>query len=358
VQQAGALGNNAEGVTLNRTPGIITPLTNNDVSDTTYDSLFPDIVVKEGLDIQPWYQNPNLITGNPRLRKEVQPVTFKIFLEDFTLSSKGRTGKPIEIQLNASMKSYNLAMKHLFHQQRTRTAFHITMWGMQADMIEGSCSTGVFMNQFGLTDYFSTFTVDNNLKQLVTSGVMFGNTPNSNASIDPTTLTQAQKGLLGESNNLGGAVSVQQTNGSNAPFQSTLNSMKANQNSAFRVAAQDAFQEFLSLFKMNGCVWLHNRTYNRTGDSLSLQANIGETREWTDIQAWSPKLGMSSSQENSRNNDVITRGTVMMQFRNFVYEGYFKSLQWTMDAAKPFSWDFNFTFQVERTLGKEFIPGH
>jgi hypothetical protein len=108
------LGNNASPIeALNRTPGVYQALTNNDVSNATYASLFPNILVEEGLDIQPWYQNPNLITGNPRLRKEVQPVTFKIFLEDFILSDQGRTGRPIEIQLNASMKSYNLTQKHL-----------------------------------------------------------------------------------------------------------------------------------------------------------------------------------------------------------------------------------------------------
>jgi len=48
---------------------------------------------------------------------------------------------------------------------------------------------------------------------------------------------------------------------------------------------------------------------------------------------------------------------VVMQFRNFVYEGYFKSLTWTMDASNPFRWDFSFTFQVERTVGRDYIPG-
>jgi hypothetical protein len=332
---------------LNRTASAYKDLNSNDVDPDTYNSLFPDIIVKEGLDVTPWYDDPNLITGNPRLRNDVQPVTFQIFLRDqdyFTLSSQGEFGRPIEVQLNASMKNHNLAMKHVFHQQRTRTAFHITMWGMQADVIEGQCTTGVFMNQFGLTDYFSTRTIDDNLKKLVTSGVMFNNVPvNQN---DQANLIANQNSVTGGGGVLGGAVSVTQHT-SASDVQTILNKRGFTQTSAFRVAAQDAFVEFLSLFKMNGNVWLWNKNY---------QQNIGENRDWTHAEAWSPQIGLSSAQQNGRNNDVITRGTVLMKFRNFTYEGYFKSLQWVMDASNPFKWDFTFTFQVERTLGMEFVP--
>lgn len=334
---------------LDRQPTAAIPL-NNEISQGDYyalaPSLFPDIVVKDGLSgITPWYQDTGLLTGNPNLRKQVQPVTFRVILGDnintFTLSSGGRTGTPVEIQLNASMKSYSVASKHMTHTQRTRTAFHITMWGMQADIIEGQCTTGVFMNQFGLTDYFSTFDVDEKLKQLVVSGLTLNNNPS--APISPS----GQSAVLGEGGITGGVVSAYQTVGSDTDYQTRINQIKTNTTSAFRVAAQDAFQEFLSLFKMNGAVWFYNKAY---------QDGIGTTRQWDGIQAWSPELGINSAQENARNNDVMTRGTIQMQFRNFVYEGYFKTLTWTMDANNPFKWDFSFTFQVERTIGTEFVP--
>jgi hypothetical protein len=317
------------------------PLVGSDVSSDVYNSLFPDIVVKEGLDTTPWYSDKTLLTGNPRLRQEVQPVSFTILLEDFTLSTSGRpstNSKPVELQLNASMKSHNLSMKHIFHNQRTRTAFHITMWGMQADTIEGSCTTGVFMNQFGLTDFFSTLNLDPDMQALVTGGMTYKESP-------ITTPTNTNTGI-GAGGLTSGVVSTWQT-GTDSDYLTRLANLKTTQTSAFRVAAQDAFQEFLSLFKMNGNVWLWNKLY---------ESNVGETRDWTGIQAWSPQVGLSSSQENGRNNDVFTRGSVVMHFRNFAYEGYFKTLQWTMDAGSPFKWDFNFIFQVERTIGRLPVP--
>jgi hypothetical protein len=283
---------------------------NNNTQNVDLNALVPQIVIQEGLDNTPWYDDYGLITGNPRLRAEVQPVSFQVILHDnksFLLSSKGETGNPIQIQLNASMKSVNWSMKHIYHHQRTRTAHHITMWGMQADLIEGQCTTGVFMNQFGLTDYYSTRTINDGLKKLITSGQAFDDVMNNAAKGNPF-FTQTD---------------------------------------AFRVAAQDAFMEFLALFKMNGSVWFWNNVY--TDD-------LGNSRDWTGIQAWSPTLGMSSAQKNGRNNDVLTRGGVLMSYRNFVYQGYFKTLQWTIDARNPFKWDFSFTFQVEKTVGQQFIP--
>ena len=311
-------------------------------------SLVSPIVITEGLNTTPWYSDSSLLTGNLRLRQEVQPVSFRVMLhdnKDFLLSSKGNSGSTIQIQLNASMKSMSWSMKHVYHHQRTRTAHHITMWGMQADVIEGQCTTGVFMNQFGLTDYYSTRKVNDKLKALVTSGTLFKNVGNSNQALSKI----QDSSILGARGEMGGDVLVQSTN---VDFQSVMqeasrNNLDFTQTSAFRVAAQDAFMEFLALFKMNGSVWFWNNLYNSSN---------GTTRDWVGIQAWSPVLGMSSSQKNARNNDVMTRGGVLMSYRNFVYQGYFKTLQWTMDAHNPYKWDFSFTFQVERTVGQQFIP--
>ena len=228
------------------------------------------------------------------------------------------------------------------------------MWGMQADTIEGQCTTGVFMNQFGLTDYYSTRTINDKLKNLVTSGQMFsGGVASSTPIIGGPAQTHTVLGPNGQSiTPSGGGTSTIITNSGDSGFQKIMGNLAQNPNfsqtDAFRVAAQDAFMEFLALFKMNGSVWFWNKVY---------QNNTGETRDWTGVQAWSPVLGMSSAQKNARNNDVLTRGGVIMTYRNFAYQGYFKSLQWTMDSRNPFRWDFSFVFQVEKTVGQQFIPG-
>lgn len=328
------------------------PLTNN-ANQVNQASLVPPIIINEGLNTTPWYNDNGLITGNPRLRKQVQPVSFQVLLHDnksFVLSSNGETGTPISVQLNASMKTVNWTMKHNYFHQRTRTAHHITLWGMNADIIEGTCSTGVFMNQFGITDYYSTRTINDQLKALVGQMFSTGTTAtNTNLSGNPSldlSPFNSVTTVLGPNGQ-----SVVSATG-NPQFSNTINAAARNNpnfstDSVFRVAAQDAFVEFLTLFKMNGSVWFWNQGY---------QANVGENREWTDIEAWSPLSGLNSAQMNARNNDVVTRGGVVLSYRNYTFQGYFKSLQWTMDAGNPFQWNFSFVFQVERTVGAEFVP--
>src|SRR5208282_2575541 len=122
----------------------------------------PNLVITTGLDAIPWYKDPNLVTGNPRIRSFVTPVSFQINVGDKfgpPLSTNGTTGTAIQIQLNASVKSYSKTSKHVFNKQPSRTGIHVTMWGQQADIIEAQCSTGVFMNQLGLTDFLSTANV-------------------------------------------------------------------------------------------------------------------------------------------------------------------------------------------------------
>ena len=364
----------AESTIVSPVAGAYSPLNNNS-QNVDINALVPQIVIQEGLDAQAWYEDYGLLTGNPRLRGDVQPVSFQVMLHDnnnFLLSSRGESGAPVRVELNASMKSINWSMKHIYHHQRTRTAHHVTMWGMQADMIEGQCTTGVFMNQFGLTDYYSTRTVNDKLKNLVTSGEMFtnGNTSNpvkvnsglgTDAPIDlsifnnaatPVTVNgpggQSITTVPGSGGNTNGFI-----NSGESGFQKIMKSQGKNnsnfsQTDAFRVAAQDAFMEFLALFKMNGSVWFWNKLYSD---------NMGNTREWVGVQAWSPTLGMNAAQKNARNNDVVTRGGVLMSYRNFVYQGYFKTLQWTLSATQPYSWDFSFTFQVEKTVGQQYTLG-
>jgi hypothetical protein len=161
------------------------------------------------------------------------------------------------------------------------------------------------MNQYGITDYFSTLNVPSSVRAQVQA-----------AFSSPAQSTQANLAL-------------------------------SNTNpEAFRVAAQDAFVEFLKLFQMNGVVWFNSPNYKGY--------HTGQDQQGPN--AFSPKTGATTFQQTNRNNDVMTRGYVAFQFRQNVYLGYFKSLSWTQDAEKPFSWNFQFAFQVEKTISALFYP--
>lgn len=270
----------------------------------------PNLQVNDGqnLNAQPWFDTSlGLFTGNPQIRQQVQPVSFVIYLSQQTgqLLTNPDTGKPIELQLNCSMTQFELQMKHIFNRQPSRTGQHVTFWGQQPDLISGQCSTGVRMNAFGLTDYFSVSGAPDSLvAQVVRS---FTGPTSDRFSID------------------------------NLANLSTT---------AFRVAAEDAFVEFLKMFQMNGNVWYHTPDYE--------SYKVGQQQ--SQPSGWSPDTGISTMQKNARNNDVRSRGWVAMKFKNNVYLGYFKSLGWTQDAEKPFQWTFNFTFQVERTYSALYFP--
>lgn len=262
-----------------------------------------------------WYADTGLITGNPRIRRSVQPVAFTVYFDrndPRQVFQNPATGKPIEIQLNTSMTTFEITSRHVYNRTPSRTGMHITLWGMAPDLISGTGSTGVFMNQYGLTDYFSIANAPSDVIDQVESAFTA-----INSTGDLALLTQSE---------------------------------------AFRVAAQDAFVEFLKLFQMNGTVYYYNEAYataiNGTGQNLG---TISET-EQTAPTAWSPTTGATSFQQHSRNNDVMTRGYVSMRYRNNVYLGYFKSLSWTQDAESPFQWKFNFTFQVEKTYTAIYYP--
>jgi hypothetical protein len=245
-----------------------------------------------------WYADTGLVTGNPRIRASVQPVSFVVYLDRNDPTQQLRnpaTNQPVEIQLNTSMSSFEVASKHVYNRTPSRTGMHITLWGMEPDLISGQGTTGVFMNQFGITDFMSTAGLPDDALQLVTSGLS----------------------------------TIQKAN---------------NPQETFRVAAQDAFVELLKLFQMNGNVWFYSNSY-ANGTALGL---IGQTQQESPT-AWSSKVGATSFQQHARNNDVMTRGYVAMKYRNNIYLGYFKSLSWTQDAEIPFQWKFSFTFQVEKT---------
>ncbi len=305
-----------------------------------YGSLFPDVVISTGLSETPWYADKDLVTGNPKVRGSVNPVVFEVILkgrDEYVLSTSpdGPTyipGTPLQIQLNASMKTFNTTMKHVYHPQRTRVGWHITFWGMQADIIEGNCTTGVFMNQFGLTDFFSTNQMTDDIAQLLKSGFRTFTAGGNTTSVLSSNFATPSDQL-------------------NQQIQSQT---QQDPTKAFRVAAQDAFVEFLSLFKNNGNVWFNtqNSPLGTTTDAS------GQINQQVGVDEWSPQTALTATNMNARNNDIMTRGSIVMKFKGTSYLGYFKSLNWQMDANSPFQWTFSFTFQVEKTLGYIFTPGY
>ncbi len=263
----------------------------------------------------PWYSNPNELTGNPSIHRLGYPVSFQIVTDRGTgtqLTDDGTpTGKPILIRLNASMKSYNLQSSHIINKQPSRTGIHLTFWGMNADMISGECSTGLFMNQFGITSFLNVSKVNSEAVQLISNA--FG----------------------------GGAIA----------------SLSSNPDS-LRIAAQDAFVEFLSLFKNNGVTWYHPQDYTQNNGTAPDQASAVATGTQTtqSQSAFSPKTGTTTYQMKALNNEVYTRGYVVMNFRSNSYLGFFKSLSWVIDADTPYRWNFQFVFQIERTLSLVYYP--
>jgi hypothetical protein len=236
--------------------------------------------------------------------------------------------QPIEIQLNTSMATFEITSKHVYTRTPSRTGMHITLWGMQPDLISGTGTTGVFMYQFGLTDFMSTAGVNDDVAKLLTQGFKHTFLPTFNTDPQTSTGQVAITARTGDQDAL-----------NTVAGQAVARKELSNPAEAFRVAAQDAFVEFLKLFQMNGTVYYYNQNYNgvMTGD------------EQMSASAWSPQTGATSFQQHSRNNDVMTRGYVAMRYRNNTYLGYFKSLSWTQDAESPFQWKFNFVFQVEKT---------
>lgn len=329
--------------TFDPTPGaqtqqLITPVGQSvDPNQTTQaQSLVTNLQIDTGLTETPWFTKAadgSLVTGNPRIRQQVQPVTFMIYLsrtQDIFLHNPN-DNTPITLQLNTSITTFELASKHIYNRTPSRTGMHITFWGMQPDLISGSGSTGVFMNQFGITDFMSVADVTDDVKTLVTSGF--------SRSFKPNAVTNVQSST--------GEVFTNTVSGGDQQF-NTIVSAQALKDpaSAFRVAAQDAFIEFMKLFQMNGNVWFYSQNYKGSYTGQQQQAP----------NSWSESTGSTSFEQTARNNDVMTRGFVAMRYRNNVYLGYFKSLNWTQDAESPFQWKFNFTFQVERTYSSLYWP--
>ena len=259
------------------------------------------LVIKEGLSTTPWFKDPTAMVGNPKL-KSIQPIWFKVLLSPTNFLSDSN-GVDVQLRLNCSLASMELSMKHKYNKTPTRTGMHITLWGMEPDMVSGSGSTGAWMNQFGLTQFMSSEKASPEMLEYIDSQKL------------PTTFDKGQ-------------FFKQFQKGYKPPAQGGPN---------LKVAAQDSFVELLALFKYNAITRFKNDGY--TGyftDRDQLGANV-----------WSDQFGASTFVAGARNNDVMYRGDVVMGTKDDIYTGYFKSLSFTEDSEKPYRWNFNFTFQVQ-----------
>lgn len=352
------------------TPDPITamPLPYQTVTDSQLQAITPlSIVDVPGLNNQPWYTDPNMVTGNPRLQKmgfpQGFPIVFEVYMDQtnsnslLSTSPVGNTSligslvnPAVMIPLNCSLTTFKVASKHIVNKEPTRTGFHLTMWGMAADVIEGSGSTGVFMNQYGLTDFLSLKDINSDAVQAVLGAYSHSPTgvnvtevglPTGNPVQPATTLnTQVAKYNAAQIASNGGVSGGSQQN----------------YVEPFRIAAEDAFQEFLALFKMNGTTWLHPSGYSFDSDNNNAPDIANNANNTNALSVFSTGVGASDVEIKARNNDVYKRGFVVMKFRNSQYLGFFKSLNWVMDAEKPYQWKFNFVFQVERTLSLVYYP--
>jgi hypothetical protein len=261
-------------------------------------AITPSLVIYEGLDEKPWFTDNNLVR-TPNLQNKIGfPISFQIYFDQaMTVPLAPKNGSPVSIRLNASLQQESREMKHSTVRRMTRTGILLSLWDMQPDVISGSGTTGVFMNALGITDYLSLTSTSPEVLKLLTA--------------------------------------------KHSPDASLL------MNEGLRIAAKDAFMEFLATFRNNGVVWLRKQTYD---------GGLTFTNQ-TDPDVWSPATGSTTIQTAARNNDVLTRGYVVMKYRNSLYAGYFKSFTFTMDADKPFNWTFSFVFQVEKTLTAVPVPG-
>lgn len=287
-------------------PQAAIPLAGGYISGKILEETQAKLVIPENLENPEWW-TAGALTGNPHLKRIPAPVTFKICLNELNPSEylPRRIGQdePMELRLNCSLSELTQTMRHVINKSNTRTGFHLTFWGMEPDMITGSGSTGLFVNSFGITSLMSRHGDTDDLDEHI-----FEN-------FDPATLDEEM--MAGE------------TKGSKLRY---------------RIAAQDAFVELLSLFKNNGVVRFKTENYTAAFND----------RTQIDKSVWSTQYGASTFERRARNNDVMAKGLVYMTFKGSTYQGYFKTLNWTMDADNPFHWKFDFSFQVQRSLNYVF----
>jgi len=272
----------------------------------------PSLIINQNLDNTPWYGDNTLLTANPHLKQILTPAWFEINLRQYGNNRfVDSNGNPILIKLNVSLREINISQAHIMDSKPTRSGFHITMWGQEPDTIAASGTTGLFMNFFGVTHLMSS-------KGKASTSELYNKMVDAFANPDGAT---EQLAILNKEQN------------------------------PLRVAAQDAFVEMLSLFKNNGVTRFHPEIIK------SVFANKNPNgKQMVSEASWSPAIGGTNIQASNRNNDVLTRGYVIFRYKNRSFLGYFKSIDFTMDANNPFKWDFSFVFQVEKSIRISYYP--
>lgn len=274
----------------------------------------PSLIIDEGLDTLPWYQDPTLV--NNRKSGLGVPAYFEINLKQNTRDYlRTKDDEIVRVVLNTSLSEVQESMAHIVNNRRTRTGFHITLWGQEPDTVSASGSTGLFMNWFGMTGLMSR------------EGTIM-NTDLMNAYLEAEKNDERFLAVLQE-------------------------------NQPLRVAAQEAFMELLALFQNNGVTRFHptitSRIFNKTASNGMVTGTSNAIAGDPPMNPWSKAIGASKTQATNRPNDVMTRGHVVFRFMNKSYLGYFKEFHFDMDANNPFRWNFSFTFQVERSMTKFFF---
>lgn len=255
-------------------------------------------VIMEGLDLP---EPRTGLIGNPKLRGTSSPACFELRLNQQDGDSlPGAGGTPLQVKLNVSLQSLRSSSQHIVSRTPTATALLLTFWGMQPDVLVGHGTTGLFLNQTGLTALMSSTVAPGNFADLLEA---FDGSP----------------------------VKVR-------------TALRANKERDFRVAAQDAFAELMALFKNNGLIRF-------------LPQDMLPAADIKNQQYWSPALGATGFQMIARSGEVHTRGYVAFKYKGATHLGYFKSLVFTASADKPYQWNFDFQFKVLQSYTPIFVKG-
>jgi hypothetical protein len=372
----------------------------------------PSITITEGLDTPSWCEKDGgsneILVGNPKLVSIPARGVFQVSLDENTTKPLMAGKNAAEVRLNVSLKTLSVRSRHVIHKRPTRTGFHLTFWGMEPDILSGSGTTGLFLNQFGpasvmslsnpgslLTDVSNQYAsrskkLDINVRAEGITRIdsehplemlLTAETKPTRAAYYSNLIVGAFSDFLGLgagdgsgyvnrdnifSSDVAAWSDTKSRYGATGFFGSLFPSSKQKEfrakytvdkrlegllgpgdaTDAFRVPAQDAFNELLQLFKNNGQIRFHNENYDGKFNELQ---QAGPT-------SWDKNTGLSRFQGNARNNDVFTRGIIIFKMKGSTYFGYFKSLNFSMNAETPFTWDFDFTFYVVRTIKSVYIP--
>ena len=253
--------------------------------------IVPTLVDFTDLDNVPWWKVEGAIVGNPNLQKVDDAITFAIQLDQNALGNlkvrPDNNAPDLLIRLNVGVSSLSTGAAHQNSVQPTGSGLLLTLWDSKLDMISAQGTTGVFMNQFGLTALMSS--------RGSAEALGFGDLMQSVYDQSPKTLAA-----------------------------------KTNAVNKFRVAAQDAFIELMALFKNNG---------------LQRQIPMPKSEADNDL-AWVQATGLTGYQMRARVGDVMKAGYVVMNYKGRILRGRFKSFEWSANAESPYRWDYSFTFRV------------